>query len=170
MPLHKVKSLSVYHPQLAYCVVQFLEKDPSLTEPVVLSLLKFWPKVHSPKEVSQRGQRWFVDGVDAIEKEETELTVVVLGMRPAGDVFERVGGDSGRDGAGRVHQGDGAAVPAAGALRVQPPLPGGRARPLLLEQRVHHESDQRQRLGHPAHHVPRPLQELQISLEQVRWC
>lgn len=51
MPLHKVKSLSVYHPQLAYCVVQFLEKDPSLTEPVITTLLKFWPKVHSPKEV-----------------------------------------------------------------------------------------------------------------------
>lgn len=34
IPLHKVKSLSCYHPQLAYCVVQFLEKDPSLTEPV----------------------------------------------------------------------------------------------------------------------------------------
>ena len=34
MPLHKVRSLSVYHPQLAYCVVQFLEKDPSLTEQV----------------------------------------------------------------------------------------------------------------------------------------
>jgi serine/threonine-protein phosphatase 2A regulatory subunit B' len=32
-------------------VVQFLEKDPSLTEPVVTGLLKFWPKVHSPKEV-----------------------------------------------------------------------------------------------------------------------
>ncbi|XP_069118229.1 serine/threonine-protein phosphatase 2A 56 kDa regulatory subunit gamma isoform-like isoform X1 [Argopecten irradians] len=51
LPLHKVKSLSVYHPQLAYCVVQFLEKDPSLTEPVIMGLLKFWPKVHSPKEV-----------------------------------------------------------------------------------------------------------------------
>lgn len=51
LPLHKVKSLSVYHPQLAYCVVQFLEKDPSLTEPVIRSLLKFWPKTHSPKEV-----------------------------------------------------------------------------------------------------------------------
>ncbi|GAB1604534.1 serine/threonine-protein phosphatase 2A 56 kDa regulatory subunit gamma isoform-like isoform X1 [Argonauta hians] len=51
LPLHKVKSLSVYHPQLAYCVVQFLEKDPSLTEPVITTLLKFWPKVHSPKEV-----------------------------------------------------------------------------------------------------------------------
>ena len=39
LPLHKVKSLSVYHPQLAYCVVQFLEKDPSLTEQV-------WIDVH----------------------------------------------------------------------------------------------------------------------------
>ena len=68
LPLHKIKSLSVYHPQLAYCVVQFLEKDPTLTEPgfslnnfcykcntlylvVVTGLLKYWPKTHSPKEV-----------------------------------------------------------------------------------------------------------------------
>ncbi len=34
IPLHKVKSLSVYHAQLAYCVVQYLEKDPSLTDQV----------------------------------------------------------------------------------------------------------------------------------------
>ena len=34
LPLHKVKSLSMYHPQLAYCIVQFLEKDASLTEDV----------------------------------------------------------------------------------------------------------------------------------------
>ncbi|XP_016121417.1 serine/threonine-protein phosphatase 2A 56 kDa regulatory subunit gamma isoform-like, partial [Sinocyclocheilus grahami] len=33
LPLHKVKSLSVYHPQ------------------VVMALLKYWPKTHSPKEV-----------------------------------------------------------------------------------------------------------------------
>ena len=51
LPLHKVKSLALYHPQLAYCVVQFLEKDASLTEDVVFGLLKFWPKVNSPKEV-----------------------------------------------------------------------------------------------------------------------
>ncbi|XP_018601748.1 serine/threonine-protein phosphatase 2A 56 kDa regulatory subunit gamma isoform-like isoform X2 [Scleropages formosus] len=51
LPLHKVKSLGVYHPQLAYCVVQFLEKDSTLTEPVVMALLKYWPKTHSPKEV-----------------------------------------------------------------------------------------------------------------------
>lgn len=51
MPLHKAKSLSVYHPQLAYCVVQFLEKDQSLSEKVISCLLRYWPKVHSPKEV-----------------------------------------------------------------------------------------------------------------------
>ncbi|PWN30776.1 B56-domain-containing protein, partial [Jaminaea rosea] len=51
IPLHKVKSLALYHPQLAYCVVQFLEKDSSLTEEVLLGLLRYWPKVNSPKEV-----------------------------------------------------------------------------------------------------------------------
>lgn len=51
IPLHKVKSLSMYHPQLAYCIVQFLEKDAVLTEEVVLGLLRYWPKVNSTKEV-----------------------------------------------------------------------------------------------------------------------
>ncbi|KAM4695373.1 serine/threonine-protein phosphatase 2A 56 kDa regulatory subunit delta isoform [Discoglossus pictus] len=51
LPLHKAKSLSVYHPQLTYCVVQFMEKDSSLTEPVISGLLRFWPRTHSPKEV-----------------------------------------------------------------------------------------------------------------------
>ncbi|KAF9918613.1 Serine/threonine-protein phosphatase 2A 56 kDa regulatory subunit gamma isoform [Lobosporangium transversale] len=51
IPLHKARSLTLYHPQLAYCVVQFLEKDPTLTEEVVHGLLRFWPKVNSPKEV-----------------------------------------------------------------------------------------------------------------------
>ncbi|XP_067938985.1 serine/threonine-protein phosphatase 2A 56 kDa regulatory subunit epsilon isoform-like [Watersipora subatra] len=56
LPLHKAKSLSVYHAQLAYCVVQFLEKDPSLTESVVNGLLKFWPKTCSRKEVMFLGE------------------------------------------------------------------------------------------------------------------
>ncbi|OLL22407.1 Serine/threonine-protein phosphatase 2A regulatory subunit delta isoform [Neolecta irregularis DAH-3] len=51
IPLHKPKTLSMYHPQLAYCIVQFLEKDPSLTEEVILGLLRYWPKINSPKEV-----------------------------------------------------------------------------------------------------------------------
>nr|CAI5851297.1 unnamed protein product [Callosobruchus analis] len=56
IPLHKVKGLSQYHAQLAYCVVQFLEKDPTLTEPVVRGLLKYWPKTCSQKEVMFLGE------------------------------------------------------------------------------------------------------------------
>ncbi|XP_075145921.1 serine/threonine-protein phosphatase regulatory subunit widerborst [Haematobia irritans] len=56
LPLHKVKCLSLYHAQLAYCIVQFLEKDPFLTEPVVRGLLKFWPKTCSQKEVMFLGE------------------------------------------------------------------------------------------------------------------
>ncbi|XP_076235287.1 serine/threonine-protein phosphatase regulatory subunit widerborst isoform X1 [Calliopsis andreniformis] len=56
LPLHKVKCLSLYHAQLAYCVVQFLEKDPTLTEPVIRGLLKFWPKTCSQKEVMFLGE------------------------------------------------------------------------------------------------------------------
>jgi len=56
IPLHKVRCLALYHAQLAYCVVQFLEKDAALTEPVVLGLLKFWPKTCSQKEVMFLGE------------------------------------------------------------------------------------------------------------------
>ncbi|VBB32313.1 unnamed protein product [Acanthocheilonema viteae] len=76
IPLHKVKSLSVYHPQLAYCVVQFLEKDPTLTEPVILSLLKFWPKVHSPKEVMFLNE--FEEILDVIEPAEFQKVMIPL--------------------------------------------------------------------------------------------
>eukprot|EP01147_Barroeca_monosierra_P006745 gene6745-365_t len=51
IPLHKPKSMSAYHPQLSYCIVQFLEKDPKLTEPVINGLFRFWPNLNSPKEV-----------------------------------------------------------------------------------------------------------------------
>lgn len=51
IPMHKPKNLSMYHPQLAYCIVQFLEKDAGLTEEVVVGLLRYWPKVNSTKEV-----------------------------------------------------------------------------------------------------------------------
>jgi len=76
LPLHKVKSLSVYHPQLAYCVVQFLEKDPSLTEPVILSLLRYWPKVHSPKEVMFLNE--LEEILDVIEPAEFQKVMVPL--------------------------------------------------------------------------------------------
>ena len=50
LPLHKTKTLALYHPQLAYCVVQFLEKDQALADPVLTQLLRLWPKTNSPKE------------------------------------------------------------------------------------------------------------------------
>lgn len=65
IPLHKVKCLSLYHAQLAYCVVQFLEKDATLTEPVIMGLLKFWPKTSSQKEVMFLGE--IEEILDAIE-------------------------------------------------------------------------------------------------------
>lgn len=68
IPLHKVKSLALYHPQLAYCVVQFLEKDPALTEDVVLGLLRYWPKVNSPKEVMFLNEvEEILDVIDPVE-------------------------------------------------------------------------------------------------------
>ncbi|KAI8466674.1 MAG: protein phosphatase 2A regulatory B subunit [Monoraphidium minutum] len=56
MPLHKPKGVAVYHQQLAYCVTQFVEKDPRLAEPVLLQLLKFWPLTNSQKEVLLLGE------------------------------------------------------------------------------------------------------------------
>jgi len=56
IPLHKGKKLSYYHAQLAYCVVQFIEKDPDLTPSVISGLLKFWPKTSSAKEVLFLGE------------------------------------------------------------------------------------------------------------------
>lgn len=65
VPLHKVRCLSLYHAQLAYCVVQFLEKESTLTEPVIMGLLKYWPKTSSQKEVMFLGE--IEEILDAIE-------------------------------------------------------------------------------------------------------
>ncbi|KAJ2234247.1 serine/threonine-protein phosphatase 2A 56 kDa regulatory subunit delta isoform [Coemansia sp. RSA 485] len=51
LPLHKARPMTLYYAQLAYCTVQFIEKDPALAETIVKSLLRYWPKVNSPKEV-----------------------------------------------------------------------------------------------------------------------
>ncbi|TSK58187.1 Serine/threonine-protein phosphatase 2A 56 kDa regulatory subunit alpha isoform [Bagarius yarrelli] len=56
VPMHTAKTLALYHAQLAYCVVQFLEKDSTLTELVIRGLLKFWPKTYSQKEVMFLGE------------------------------------------------------------------------------------------------------------------
>lgn len=51
LPLHKTRYLSLYFRQLDYCLIQFIEKDPSLSVPVISGLLRIWPKTNSTKEL-----------------------------------------------------------------------------------------------------------------------
>ncbi|KAG1672759.1 Serine/threonine-protein phosphatase 2A regulatory subunit alpha isoform [Nymphon striatum] len=76
IPLHKVKCLGLYHAQLAYCVVQFLEKDADLTQQVVKGLLKYWPKTCSQKEVMFLGE--IEEILDVIEPTQFQKVQEVL--------------------------------------------------------------------------------------------
>ncbi|MBA0661622.1 hypothetical protein Goklo_005898, partial [Gossypium klotzschianum] len=51
IPLHKPKLVGVYHQQLTFCVVQFIDKDPKLADSVIKGLLKYWPVTNSQKEL-----------------------------------------------------------------------------------------------------------------------
>ncbi|KAE8676512.1 Serine/threonine protein phosphatase 2A 57 kDa regulatory subunit B' beta isoform [Hibiscus syriacus] len=51
IPLHKAKSVAVYHQQLSYCIIQFVEKDSKLADTVIRGLLKYWPLTNCQKEV-----------------------------------------------------------------------------------------------------------------------
>ncbi|KZV31377.1 serine/threonine protein phosphatase 2A 59 kDa regulatory subunit B' gamma isoform [Dorcoceras hygrometricum] len=51
LPLHKPKCMSIYHQQLSYCIIQFVEKDCKVADIVIRGLLKYWPVTNSSKEV-----------------------------------------------------------------------------------------------------------------------
>ncbi|KAL5573421.1 hypothetical protein UlMin_023018 [Ulmus minor] len=51
IPLHKPKCVAMYHQQLSYCIIQFVEKDVKLADTVIRGLLKYWPVSNSSKEV-----------------------------------------------------------------------------------------------------------------------
>ena len=51
IPLHKPKSIALYHQQLSYCITQFVEKDYKLADTVIRGLLKYWPVTNCSKEV-----------------------------------------------------------------------------------------------------------------------
>lgn len=51
IPLHKPKSIGIYHQQLTYCIVQFIDKDPKLASSVIKGLLRYWPLTNSQKEL-----------------------------------------------------------------------------------------------------------------------
>ncbi|KAF8410770.1 hypothetical protein HHK36_003307 [Tetracentron sinense] len=56
IPLHKSKSVSMYHQQLSYCITQFVEKDFKLADTVIRGLMKYWPITNSSKEVMFLGE------------------------------------------------------------------------------------------------------------------
>ncbi|PON49104.1 Protein phosphatase [Trema orientale] len=56
IPLHKPKSVGIYHQQLTYCVVQFIDKDQKLASNVIKGLLKYWPVTNSQKELMFLGE------------------------------------------------------------------------------------------------------------------
>jgi len=51
LPLHKCKNLAQFHQQLAYCTIQFIEKDPTLATDILAGLLQYWPLQSSQKEL-----------------------------------------------------------------------------------------------------------------------
>lgn len=56
IPLHKTKGMQGYHRQLAYCVSQFVQKEPVLGGVVVRGILKYWPVTNCQKEVLLIGE------------------------------------------------------------------------------------------------------------------
>lgn len=56
IPLHKPKCFSMYNQQLSYCLVQFVEKDNRLADPVIKGMLKYWPVTNCHKEVLFLGE------------------------------------------------------------------------------------------------------------------
>ncbi|XP_047324887.1 serine/threonine protein phosphatase 2A 57 kDa regulatory subunit B' kappa isoform-like isoform X2 [Impatiens glandulifera] len=51
IPLHKPKTVGIYHQQLTYCIVQFVEKDPKLVSYVIKGILKYWPVTNTQKQL-----------------------------------------------------------------------------------------------------------------------
>uniref|UniRef100_A0A1J3FLK0 Serine/threonine protein phosphatase 2A regulatory subunit n=1 Tax=Noccaea caerulescens TaxID=107243 RepID=A0A1J3FLK0_NOCCA len=81
IPLHKPKCAPVYHQQLSYCIVQFVEKDFKLSDTVVRGLLKYWPVTNSAKEVMFLGE--LEEVLEATQAAEFQRCMVPLFRRIA---------------------------------------------------------------------------------------
>lgn len=116
MPLHKPHSIATYHPQLAYCVVQFLEKDPSLT------------KTASPVHIIKAPSLTTFIGSGSIIK------VLAKDQQCQGShVYQRTGGNFGLDGSRRVSQGDGTHIYKTSAMCVEHAFSSSRAGSFCVE-------------------------------------
>ncbi|KAL4378512.1 hypothetical protein GQ457_02G041560 [Hibiscus cannabinus] len=76
IPLHKLKQLSLYHQQLSYCMVQFVDKDYKLGDIVVRGLLKYWPLINCQKEVLFLGE--LEEVLEAMQSAEFQLCMVPM--------------------------------------------------------------------------------------------
>ncbi|KAH1123243.1 hypothetical protein J1N35_006403 [Gossypium stocksii] len=81
IPLHKPKAVSIYHQQLSYCVVQFVEKDYKLADKVIRGLLKYWPMINCQKEVLFLGE--LEEVLEATQTAEFQRCIVPLFRRIA---------------------------------------------------------------------------------------
>lgn len=81
IPLHKPKSVGVYHHQLTYCIVQFVEKEPKLAGTVIKGLLKCWPVTNSQKELMFLSE--LEELLEMITMDEFEKVMVLLFRRIA---------------------------------------------------------------------------------------
>lgn len=81
IPLHKPKSVGIYHQQLTYCVVQFIDKDPKLASTVIRGLLKYWPVTNSQKELM------FISELEEV----LEMTSMVEFQKIMVPLFRRIG-------------------------------------------------------------------------------
>jgi serine/threonine-protein phosphatase 2A regulatory subunit B' len=51
IPLHKPKCVGLYHQQLSYCIIQYVEKDADTAAQILNGFFKFWPWSCSNKQV-----------------------------------------------------------------------------------------------------------------------
>eukprot|EP00559_Dactyliosolen_fragilissimus_P003620 CAMPEP_0184865070 /NCGR_PEP_ID=MMETSP0580-20130426/16845_1 /TAXON_ID=1118495 /ORGANISM="Dactyliosolen fragilissimus" /LENGTH=607 /DNA_ID=CAMNT_0027364091 /DNA_START=27 /DNA_END=1850 /DNA_ORIENTATION=- len=51
IPLHKPKCVTLYHQQLSYCIIQYVEKDADTATPILKGFFKCWPWSCSSKQV-----------------------------------------------------------------------------------------------------------------------
>ncbi|XVF55537.1 hypothetical protein PTKIN_Ptkin06aG0043900 [Pterospermum kingtungense] len=76
IPLHKPKPVGIYHQQLSYCIIQFVEKDYKLADTVIRGLLKYWPLTNCQKEVLFLGE--LEEVLEATQSAEFQRCVVPL--------------------------------------------------------------------------------------------
>ncbi|KAL2476942.1 Serine/threonine protein phosphatase 2A 57 kDa regulatory subunit B' alpha isoform [Forsythia ovata] len=74
--LHRPKGMQVYYKQLAYCVYQFVEKDPMLGVDVVKGILRYWPVTNCQKEVLLIGE--LEELVEIMEPEQHRILALPL--------------------------------------------------------------------------------------------